>query len=268
MDPVWIFAYVLLGAVTGFMAGLFGIGGGGIMVPVLTLLFLAQGFEAEYLVHLALGTSLAAIVPTACASVLTHHQHKAILWPVVARLTPGILVGTFAATFWAAHLSPSFLALFFSAFMFLVATQMLLNRVPPAASRLPGTVGLSSAGTLIGGISALVAIGGGTMTVPFLSWCKVRLPSAIATSAAVGLPIAVTGAVGYAVNGALGTGLPERSIGFVYWPAVVCMAASSLFTAPLGARLTHRLPVLLLKRFFALLLVALAVQMVWTVFTA
>ncbi|MDQ2076018.1 sulfite exporter TauE/SafE family protein [Marinimicrobium sp. ABcell2] len=267
MDPAWIFAYVLLGAGTGFMAGLFGIGGGGIMVPALTLLFIAQGFEAEYLVHLALGTSLAAIVPTACASVFTHHQHKAILWPVVVRLVPGIVVGTFAATFVAAYLPPVFLALFFSAFMFLVAAQMLLNRVPSPANQLPGVLGLSAVGTAIGGVSALVAIGGGTMTVPFLTWCKVRLPSAIATSAAVGLPIALAGAVGYAINGASVLGLPERSLGFVYWPAVVCMAAASLFTAPLGARLTHRLPIPLLKCFFAALLVALALQMLWTVLT-
>ena len=266
MDPVWILAYVLLGTVTGFVAGLFGIGGGGIMVPALTLLFIAQGFDSHSLVHLALGTSLAAIVPTAFVGARTHHQHKAILWPVVARLVPGILIGTFAATFLAAYLSPFFLAVFFSVFMLLIAAQMLLNRVPPGSSRLPGTVGLSIVGTIIGAISALVAIGGGTMTVPFLTWCKVRLPSAIATSAAVGLPIALTGALGFAVNGAGHTGLPAYSIGYVYWPAVLCMAAASWFTAPIGARLTHRVPVPLLKRFFAALLVLLSVQMMLTVF--
>lgn len=268
MDPVWIFSYVLLGAVTGFVAGLFGIGGGGIMVPALTLLFIAQGFDAHHLVHLALGTSLAAIVPTAFAGARTHHRHRAILWPVVARLVPGILVGTFAATFLAAYLSPVFLAVFFSVFMFLIAAQMLINHVPPPSSRLPGVTGLSIVGTIIGAISALVAIGGGTMTVPFLTWCKVRLPSAIATSAAVGLPIALTGALGFVVNGAGQAGLPAHSIGYVYWPAVLCMAAVSWFTAPLGARLTHRLPVPLLKRFFAGLLVVLSAQMLWTVFTA
>lgn len=268
MDPVWILAYLLLGTATGFVAGLFGIGGGGIMVPALTLLFIAQGFDAQHLVHLALGTSMAAIVPTALAGARAHHQHKAILWPVVARLVPGLLVGTFAATFLAAHLSPLFLAVFFSVFMFLIAAQMLLNQVPPPSSQLPGTMGLSIVGTIIGAISALVAIGGGTMTVPFLTWCKVRLPSAIATSAAVGLPIALTGAIGFAVNGAGQTSLPSQSIGYVYWPAVLCMAFASWFTAPMGARLTHRLPVALLKRFFAALLVLLAVQMLWTVSTS
>jgi len=267
MDPAWILAYVFLGAVTGLVAGLFGIGGGGIMVPALTLLFIGQGFDAQHLVHLALGTSLAAIVPTAFAGVRTHHQHNAILWPVVARLVPGVLVGTFAATFLAAHLSPLFLAVFFSVFMFLIAAQMLLNRTPPASSHLPGAVGLSFVGTIIGAISALVAIGGGTMTVPFLTWCKVRLPAAIATSAAVGLPIALTGALGFALNGAGQAGLPPHSIGYVYWPAVLGMAAASWFTAPVGARLTHRLPVPLLKRFFAALLVLLSLQMMWTVLT-
>lgn len=265
MFDIWLLAYLILGAFTGFMAGLFGIGGGGIMVPVLTLLFVAQGFEPSLVVHLALGTSMAAIVPTALASLRAHHQHGAVLWPAVRGLAPGVVLGTFAATFVAAYLSAQPLAIFFSGFMALVAVQMMVGAKPPPARLLPGTAGLMAVGGGIGAVSALVAIGGGTMTVPFLAWCNVRIQVAIGTSAAVGLPIAVAGALGYMLNGWGASGLPAYSLGFVYGPAVLAMGAASLFTAPLGANLAHRLPVATLKKLFALLLILLALQMLRTV---
>lgn len=266
MDMYFILALLALGAFTGFFAGLFGIGGGGIMVPVLTLLFVQQQFPTEHIVHLALATSMAAIVPTAIASLRAHHQYQAVLWPVVIKIAPGILLGTFAATFLASYLSAKPLAIFFSCFMAFVALQMLLNRKPTPSRQLPGIVGLSSAGAGIGGVSALVAIGGGTLTVPFLVWCNISLPIAIGTSAAVGLPIALAGTTGYAVNGWGITDLPAHTFGYIFWPAVLAMAAMSFITAPLGAKLAHRLPIALLKKLFSLLLIGLAVQMLVTVF--
>jgi len=261
MDLIWLAAYLLLGAVTGVLAGLFGIGGGGVMVPLLTLLFIAQGFPEATLVHLALGTSMAAIVPTAAASVLAHQGHGSVDWPAVRGLTPGVLLGTFAGTFLAARLPAQPLAVFFVIFMSCVAVQMLLDRKPRPARALPGRAGLVSVGTGIGGVSSLVAIGGGTMTVPFLLWCNRSMPQAVGSSAAVGLPIALAGAAGYALNGWGQSGLPAYTLGFVYWPAVLAMAAASLVTTPLGASLAHRLPVTWLKRLFALLLIGLALQM-------
>jgi len=261
----WLMAYMGLGAVIGLLAGLFGIGGGGVMVPVLTMLFVAQGFAPEHLVHMALATSMAAIVPTALASLRAHHQHSAVLWPVVARMTPGILFGTFAATFLASHIAAKPLAIFFSVFMSFIALQLFLDRKPKPTRQLPGTAGLSGAGVGIGGISALVAIGGGSLTVPFLAWCNVAIPVAIGTSAAVGLPVALAGALGYLVNGWKTMGLPPLTIGFIYWPAVLSIASLSLLTAPLGARLAHRLPVKLLKKLFGILSLLLALQMVRTV---
>jgi len=266
MSIQWILAYLSLGAVTGFLAGLFGIGGGGVMVPVLTMLFIAQGFPTEHLVHLALATSMAAIVPTAIASLRAHHRHGAVMWPVVFKITPGILVGTFGATFLASYLAATPLAIFFSCFMAFVALQMIVDRKPKPARHLPHAPALAGVGVGIGGISALVAIGGGTLTVPFLTWCNVRLQTAIGTSAAVGLPIALAGAVGYIVNGWSVENLPVYTLGFVYWPAVVAMAAMSFITAPLGAKLAHRLPVPLLKKMFAVLLVGLSLQMLYTLF--
>lgn len=266
MDIYFIISLLALGAFTGFFAGLFGIGGGGIMVPMLTLLFVQQQFPAEHIVHMALATSMAAIVPTALASLRAHHKHHAVLWPVVIKITPGILLGTFAGTFLASYLSAKPLAIFFSCFMALVALQMVLNRKPPAARPLPGTLPLSAAGSGIGAISALVAIGGGTLTVPFLVWCNVALPVAIGTSAAVGLPIALSGTAGYVINGLHLENLLLYTLGYIFWPAVIAMALMSFLTAPLGAKLAHRLPVALLKKLFSLLLIGLSLQMLFTVF--
>jgi uncharacterized membrane protein YfcA len=265
LELQWLLAYVGLGAVVGLLAGLFGIGGGGVMVPVLTMLFVAQGFPPEHIVHLALATSMAAIVPTALASLYAHHRHGAVLWPVVVRMTPGILFGTFAATFLASLIPATPLAIFFSIFMAFVALQLFLDSKPKPSRQLPGNTGLSLAGAGIGGLSALVAIGGGSLTVPFLAWCNVAVPVAIGTSAAVGLPVALAGALGYLVNGWQTAGLPEFTLGFIYWPAVLSIASLSLLTAPLGARLAHRLPVKVLKKLFGILSLLLALQMVRTV---
>jgi uncharacterized membrane protein YfcA len=265
MDFFWLACFLFLGAFTGFFAGLFGIGGGGIMVPVLTFLFAQQQFPSEHILHMALATSMAAIVPTAIASLRAHHQHNAVIWPVVIKIAPGILLGTFAGTFLASYLSAKPLAIFFSCFMAFVSLQMVLNRKPKPAQQLPGMIGLSATGTGIGAISALVAIGGGTLTVPFLVWCNIALPIAIGTSAAVGLPIAIAGASGYAINGWGIADLPNYTLGYIFWPGVLAIAAMSFITAPVGARLAHRLPIALLKKLFALLLIGLSVQMLVTV---
>jgi uncharacterized membrane protein YfcA len=266
MTISWLVTYFLLGGGIGVLAGLFGIGGGGVMVPVLTSLFAAQAFPPEHRLHVALGTSMAAIVPTAVSSLLAHHRRGAVLWPVVARLAPGVVVGTFAATFLASRLPTKPLALFFVVFMAWVAWNMVTGRPPRASRGLPSPAALTGVGAGIGGVSALVAIGGGSLTVPFLAWCNVRLQTAIGTSAAVGLPIAFMGALGYLINGLGVAGLPAGTVGYVYWPAALSMAAASAFTAPLGARLAHRLPVTTLKRLFAVLLVGLSLHMLHKVF--
>ncbi len=266
MDIYFLFSFVALGALTGIFAGLFGIGGGGIMVPILTYIFVKLAFPVEHIVHMALATSMTAIVPTAIASLRAHHARGAVLWPVVLKITPGILLGTFAGTFLAAYLSPKTLAIFFSFFMAIIAAQLLSNAKPKPLRQLPNAIAISAVGSGIGGISALVAIGGGTMTVPFLMWCNVALPVAIGTAAAVGLPIAFSGAMGYLINGWSVANLPNYTLGFIYYPAVIAMASASFFTAPIGAKLAHSLPVPLLKKLFALLQISLSVQMLYTVF--
>ena len=263
---IWWLAYPVLGVVVGFFAGLLGVGGGGIMVPMLTTFFLAQDFSHDQVVHMALGTSMAAIVLTSVSSLRAHHAHGAERWDVVRRITPGILAGTFGATFIAARVDTVPLAIFFAAFMAYVSVQMLLNIKPKPARDLPGAVGMTAAGLGIGGISALVAIGGGSLSVPFMTWCNVKMQNAIGTSAAIGLPIAIAGTVGYLVNGWGAPGTPPLTLGYIYLPALVLVSGVSMFFAPLGAKLAHRLPVATLKKVFAGVLMLLCAKMLHSLF--
>ncbi len=262
----WALAYLALGAFAGLFAGLLGIGGGVVMVPVLASIFAAQGgFPPGEVLHMALGTSMAAIIFTASASLRAHHAHGAVLWRVVAKITPGVLLGTGVGAMVAARIPAVPLAIFFAVFVSLVALQMALNLKPKAERDLPGTPGILSVGFGIGVLSALVAIGGGSMTVPFLTWCNVRVQRAIGTSAAVGLPMALGGTAGYIFNGWHHPGLPAGSIGYVYLPGLAVLVLSSMVMAPRGARMAHRMPVETLRKIFAGLLVVLAAKLVWGV---
>lgn len=261
-----LIAFLALGAFTGFFAGLFGIGGGGIMMPMLAVIFLHLGLAEDLSIHMALATSMAAIIPTAMASLRVHHAHAAVDWRAVKFLTPGILIGTLASAYIATQLPAAPLAIFFSMFMAYVAVQMIVNKKPKPARDFPSALVTSGVGVVIGAVSALVAIGGGTLTVPFLLWCSFALPRAIGTSAAMGLPIAIFGTLGYLLSGLTQSELPDYTIGYIYWPAVLIMAAMSIITAPLGAQLTHKLPIAKLKKYFAVLLISLSAHMLWKMF--
>ena len=262
----WILAFLVLGLVVGFMAGLLGIGGGGIMVPVLTTIFLAQGVPVEQVVHLALGTSMASIVVTSFASMRAHKKRDGILWDVFKMMAIGVVLGTFAATFLATYMKSVHLALFFSAFMAYVSIQMAIDKKPKPTRVVSGPKGLFFAGSIIGSISALVSIGGGSLTVPYLVWQNVDLKKAIGTSAAIGLPLSIAGTLGYIINGLMqSSSSADMMLGFVYLPGVLLISIASFFTAPLGAKVAHKLPVAKLKKVFALLLIALSIKMLTSI---
>lgn len=265
LDIEWMLAFLLLGAFVGFMAGLLGVGGGGIMVPVLTTLFLYQGIPAENVIHLALGTSMAAIIVTSISSLRAHNTAGAILWPVVKVMSPGIVLGTFLATCIAASASSFYLALFFSLFMAFVSLQMFFNKKPKSSRGLAGNSGLLLGGSGIGAVSALVSTGGGSLTVPFLVWQNVDVKKAVGTSAAIGLPISIAGTAGYIINGWSATSLDHYTLGFVYLPAVLFISITSFIAAPFGARLAHKLPIATLKKVFALLLIMLSIKMLFSI---
>ncbi len=257
----WWWAYLVIGVTVGFLAGLLGIGGGMVMVPMLVFVFTANGFPGEHMMHLALATSLATITFTSLSSVRAHHRHGGVDWPVARAMAPGILAGSLAAALLASFIPTRPLAVFFTGFMFYAAAQMFVEIKPKPGRQLPGSGGLFAAGAGIGAISSVLAAGGAFLSIPFLAWCNLPLKRAIGTAAANGFPIAVAGTVGYVVQGMRVSDLPPWSLGYVYLPALLLVVAASMPMAPLGARLAHRLPVKRLRMVFALTLLALGLRM-------
>nr|VFK39203.1 MAG: Uncharacterized membrane protein YfcA [Candidatus Kentron sp. TC]VFK40264.1 MAG: Uncharacterized membrane protein YfcA [Candidatus Kentron sp. TC]VFK54954.1 MAG: Uncharacterized membrane protein YfcA [Candidatus Kentron sp. TC] len=257
-----IFSLLLLGVLAGILAGLLGIGGGVVIVPALFWILQANAeIPATHLMHIALGTSLATIVVTSLSSIRAHHKRGALQWPIVKRLTPGLVIGVLLGAVLADALPSDGLRLFFAVFILLVSVQLGFDiRVSPHRQA-PGGLGLGVAGLVIGKISALVGIGGGTLTVPFLLWCNLPIRHAVATSAAGGFPIAIAGTIGFMATGWQAVDLPTWSSGYIYWPAFLAIAPVSLLFAPLGAKLAHTLPVDLLKRFFAVYLAVAGINM-------
>jgi len=252
--------YLGIGAVAGLVAGLFGLGGGAVVVPVLILAFHWQGLAPEVLTHLAIGTSLATIVVTSASAIRTHQRRGAVRWPLVGRLVPGVLVGTVAGGLFAARVGGALLQFCFGAFLVLVALQMAFGvRVRARPGAAPGAVAQAGAGGLIGLASGIFGIGGGSLTVPWLRWCGQPAVNAMASSAALGLPIALSGALTYALA-AGDAALPPWSLGFVYLPALLGIALASTPCARRGAQLAHRLPDPVLRRAFALVSLAIGVQ--------
>jgi uncharacterized membrane protein YfcA len=258
---------LLLGLGTGFLAGLLGIGGGMLMVPFLTLILSHRGVPADMSVKMAIATSMATILFTSLSSVRAHHQRGAVRWVLVRGMAPGIVLGGLLAGAGAfAVLKGQVLAGVFGLFVSFSATQMLRNKKPAPSRQMPGMAGQTAAGTGIGFLSGLVGAGGGFVSVPFMTWCNVPIHNAVATSAALGFPIALANTVGYVVGGwNLPSALPG-AVGFLYLPALAVIATASVTMAPLGARTAHAMDVGQLKKAFALLLYGLASYMLWKAF--
>lgn len=252
--------YLMLGALAGGLAGLFGVGGGLVIVPVLVFSFTLQGFEPQILTHLAIGTSLATIVFTSLNSILAHHRMGAVRWPLVGWMSLGIVGGAALGSLTAEAISGPMLQKIIGVFAIVMAIQMAFDLLPKPSADAPSKPALSIAGGVIGWASAIFGIGGGSLTVPFLCWRSVPIQQAVATSAACGLPIAVAGAISFMVVGWQNVQLPALSLGFVYLPAMVGIAITSMFFARFGANLAHRLSPKLLRRLFALLLLTVGIN--------
>ncbi|AOV16153.1 hypothetical protein BJI67_02895 [Acidihalobacter aeolianus] len=258
-----LFLFLALGVIAGLLAGMLGVGGGIVVVPVLLAAFAYLKFPPGVITHLAIGTSLATIVFTSLSAVRAQQRKKAIDWPLVRALSPAVVVGSFISGYVAGWIPGYWLRLTFGVFLILASIQLLLNWRPPGSRGLPSTPGLWAVGVGIGTVSALVGIGGGTLTVPFLSWCNVDMKRAVAASSALGFVLALFGAAGFVVSGWHDAALPAWSLGYVSLPALAGIAASAVLFAPLGVHLSHRLPVAVLKRIFGILLLAVAVQILF-----
>jgi uncharacterized membrane protein YfcA len=261
---IWIAGYALAGAFVGFLAGLLGIGGGMTLVPILAAMFLAQGMTPEHNVHLALGTCMASIMFTSGSSVREHHRLGAVDWAIAKRMCPGMIAGTLASTSAAGFLPQRALAITFAFIVYAGAVQILLGRKPTATRTLPNPAPLFAVGAVIGAISGLVSAGGSFLSMPFLMLCGVPVRTAIATAAAMGIPIGMIGTIGYIGTGWNVPNLPSWSLGFVHVAALLPLVATSMFTAPYGARAAHRMPVATLRKIFACSLFLLATKMIVT----
>jgi uncharacterized membrane protein YfcA len=263
IDLSLLASLLALGCFTGFLAGLLGIGGGMLMVPFMTMLFTAQHFSLQHVVHMAVATSLATILFTSISSIRAHHARGAVRWDIVRWLAPLAFVGTVVGAQFASQLKTPWLALFFGLFVGYSALQMLSSKKVAASKTMPRNGVVFGVGGLIGFVSSLVGAGGGFITVPFLSSRNVPLHQAVASSAAMGLPIAAGGLLGYIVSGQNVAGLPSGAWGYIYAPALFGCAVTSVLFAPIGAKVAHTLPVAQLKKIFAGLLLMLAAYMLY-----
>jgi uncharacterized membrane protein YfcA len=263
-DPILILELATLGLCTGYMAGLLGVGGGMLISPFLTLILSARGLPADLAVKMAIATSMATIMFTSLSSVRAHHQRGAVRWDLVKSFAPGIVLGGMLASVGVfAVLKGSALAIVFALFVSFSATQMFLDKKPRPSRQLPGPAGRFGAGAVIGFLSGLVGAGGGFVSVPFMVAHNVAILNAVATSAALGFPIAVANTAGYVISGSDVSGLPTGALGYVWLPALAVIASCSVLTAPLGAGMAHRMPIAQLKRVFALVLYGLAAYMLY-----
>lgn len=261
LDPLAWLLFAFAGALAGFLAGLLGIGGGMIIVPALILSFHWQGVSPDVLTHLAVGTSLASIVFTSISSVRTHHQNQGVDWPLFRLLAPALMVGSVLGAQIAHALPARALQLIIATFAIWTGVKMLLARKPQAEDQtVPGHARLAGAGGLIGAASAIFGIGGGSLMVPYLVHHGLAMRRAVGTAAACGFPIAIAGTIGFIWSGWREPGLPAGSSGYIYWPALVGIALTSIVFAHYGAMSAHRLPAATLKRAFGVVLILVGIR--------
>lgn len=256
-----LLGYILLGAIAGLIAGIFGLGGGIIIVPTLIFTFSYLDFPAQVLTHLAVGTSLATILFTSVSAIYVHHRKLAIDWSLALKLSVGMLFGGLIGAYFADFMPGALLQRIFAVYCVCVALQMWFAWSPKAILTVPARLGCILLGGAIGMVSGLFGIGGGSLVVPVLTLYRVKITQAIATSAVTGFPIAVSGTVGYIIMGWGNPSLPQGSLGYVYWPAMLGIILSSTAFAKFGALLAHRLPSRKLKKLLALVLVVVAIKL-------
>ncbi|MET4693312.1 sulfite exporter TauE/SafE family protein [Endozoicomonas lisbonensis] len=253
-------SYLILGALAGTLAGLFGIGGGLIIVPVLVFSFEIQGLPSEILTHLAVGTSLATIVVTSLSSIRAHHAKGSVRWSIFLLMAIGILLGAWFGVYTAIQMSGAVLQKTIGIFAILIAIKMWIGFKARDGSHIPSRPTFVSAGIFIGWASSIFGIGGGTLSVPFLRKCNLQMPEAVGTSAACGLPIALMGALANMFMGQGNDQLPAMTTGYVYWPAFLGIVLTSMLFARYGARLAHHLSAEVLQKLFAVFLLLVGTE--------
>ncbi len=262
LEPVTILELAALGLTGGFMAGLLGVGGGMVLVPFIVWILTGRGVEDGLAVKMAIATSMATIMFTSISSMRAHHKRGMVRWDLVKGIAPGIMIGALVVSLGVfALLKGAWLSVVFGVLVIGAASQMFLDRKPKPTRQMPQRPGQMAAGSVIGFLSGLLGAGGGFLSVPFMTWCNVAIHNAVATSSALGFPIAIFNVFGYVISGWSVVNRPALSVGYVWLPALAVIVCCSVLTAPLGARTAHALPVKTLKRIFAMVLMLLAISM-------
>jgi len=258
-DIAWL---MLGGGLSGFLAGLLGIGGGMILVPLMILIFGRLGFNQNILMHMAIATGMASVLFTTSSAVMAHHKYGNINWKIVGALSPGLVLGALVGgSKFFEVINGAWLSLGFAIFIIYSSTQMIRNKAPHSVRGLPGIFGLFTFGVLTGVIASLLGAGGAFITVPFMIWCNIKPHSAMANSSGLGFPIAASSTLGYIYGGWGNLSLPQYSLGYVYLPALLCIVITSMLAAPLGAKVVSGIEVPRLKRIFGLTLLLVALFM-------
>ncbi|WP_186648046.1 sulfite exporter TauE/SafE family protein [Fluviispira vulneris] len=259
-----IILYLLTGSIAGILAGLLGIGGGAIVVPSLAFIFLHSGMPKEHIMHLAIGTSLTAMFFTSFFSSYSHHKKGRVEWDILLKTAPGICLGVFVGAFFSARMNTETLTIVFAIYLIFISIQMFLKKDKVTEKKTlfkESKSTLASGGVIIGLLSGLLGVGGGTLTVPFLTYLGKSVHKAIGTSAACGFIITIVGTICFTLLSGEAKNLPEGTIGFIYLPAALGVTVMSSIFAPIGAKISGQLSPKVLLKCFSILLLAVAVKM-------
>jgi len=257
--------YFVIGICAGILSGMLGIGSGVFVVPALAFVFAREQFSPNIIMHIAAGTSLATIAVTTSRALLGHLKHKVSFWPVYKRIFPGVVMGTIAGAVLAHFLHSRTLSILFGVIVFLLGLKMFFPSVKEGSRKLPGTLGCSSVGFLIGGKSGLLGLGGGIMLTPFFTHFGMSMRQSVVVATAVSVTVSIVGAISFSIIGLHATGLPNGSTGYIYWPAWLGIIVGSVSSVPLGVWLSHRTPTMILRRVFAVFLLIVGVHMLYIV---
>lgn len=257
-------AYLLIGVVSAFLAGLLGIGGGIVVIPCLVLLFGVQGISPDIVMHLAIGSSLGAVPFNALIAANSHRKHIEIDWTLVKHMVPGMMLGSLIGPLISVHLSGEALRWIFGGFLGLLGFRFILVPKDKKEPKSYSKKILWMFSPVVGIFASMLGLGGGVFIVPLLSRAGVSMRQALAVSSIVLVPTSLVGTAGYIYKGLGEAGLPAFSTGFVYWPVIVSLVFAAFFIAPLGVRLAHRLPHEQLKRLFGALLLIVATDMCYS----
>lgn len=261
---VLILIYLALGACAGVIFGTLGVGGGLLIVPGLAWIFRLEHFPPDIVMHMAVGTSLAVMIISTIRAIIAHRRYETEFWSIYRRMLMGVIIGVIGGGILGHFLHSRMIAILFGAFVLFMAIQMFFTRSIDPKRQLPGNVAMGVVGTLAGLLSGLLGIGGGVITIPYLTYCNIKMRQSLLVSIATALTVSLFGTFTVMITGLYAHDLPAWSSGYVYWPAWLGISIGTIFFVPLGVKLSYRLPIPVLKHVFAVFLLLIGVHLLFS----